>query len=249
MSISVLVKTRITELKGRLAPNHFEVLTRILDQLLGDGLRPIRVLDIGAGSAWYWLGGSLGDLVSSGRVELSILEPANETDSSTGLFANRIPGLAPASLEALDSGSFDVVMAFDVIEHLPKDQGYLLIYQMERLSAQAAIVFTPNGWVWQPPSPNNPFNAHVSGWKPNEFPRSLGWKVIGQHGPKWAFGPYGIAKPMFAGNVVGRSILESLSAITAMAPATSYAFLAISLAKNRHSVQDQPDVVLQIDTD
>lgn len=244
MSISVSVKRRLTELKSRLAPNHFEVLTRLLCQLLGDSNRPIRVLDIGAGSAWYWRGGILGNLVSSGRVELSILEPANETKYSTSLVAKRIPGVAPESLVALDSGSFDVVMAFDVIEHLAKDQGYLLIYHMERLSAQAAIIFTPNGWVWQPPSSNNPFNAHVSGWKPNEFPRSLGWKVIGQHGPKWAFGPYGISKPFFARNIFGRTILESFSAITVLVPSTSYAFLGISFAKNRHSVQDQPDVVI-----
>jgi len=227
-----------------IAPTHFEVVGKRLELLAAELAAPVRVLDIGAGSAWYWRSGILGRLVNSGKIELSILEPASEDGIQKELRVNRIAGFAPNDLKQFDEGSFHVVMAFDVIEHLPKDQGYLLMYEMERLSCSLAIVFTPNGWVWQPPSTNNPFNAHVSGWRPKEFQRRGGWIVSGHHGPKWAFGPYGIARSMFTNNFIGAVALELLASLIGRLPSRAYAFLAISAKEKRRSAELQPDVRL-----
>lgn len=236
------MKSWLISLKRAIAPNHFEVLSQVLVKLIEETAGPIRVLDIGAGSAWYWRVGTLGNLVNSGQIKLSILDPASENELQASLLAERISGKAPSDLVRFKDQSFDAVMAFDVIEHLPRDQGFLLMYQMERLSAHLAVIFTPNGWVWQPPSPNNPFNAHVSGWQPRDFPKNLGWQITGHHGPKWAFGPYGLQKKSFNTHL-GRLVLEFLSLTVARIPSAAYAFLAVSNSRNRPTVQSQPNVI------
>ena len=230
--------------RRRAAPNHFEVLGRHLEQLAAVLPMPVRGLDVGAGSAWYWRTGVLGDLVSAGKVQLSILEPTSESGIQKELPAHRMAGVAPGGMGRFEDDSFHVVIAFDVIEHLPKDQGYLLIYEMERLSSQLAFVFTPNGWVWQPPSANNPFNAHIAGWQPKEFQKRGGWTVSGHHGPKWAFGPYGIALRAFTHNFIGVVALELLALLVSRLPSRAYAFLAISQEEKRPSAELQPDVRL-----
>ncbi len=238
------LKRGFLTIRRAIAPTHFELVGKRLERLAAQLPEPVRVLDIGAGSAWYWRKGILGGLVSSGKIELSILEPTSEDGIHEQLRVNRFKGIAPKDLGQFDAGSFDVVMALDVIEHLSKDQGYLLIYEMERLSSRLAVVFTPNGWVWQPPSENNPFNAHISGWKPKEFKLRDGWVVSGHHGPKWAFGPYGIAKNTFTNNFVGAVALGLLSLLIGKLPSSAYAFLAISRAEKRTSAELQPDVRL-----
>lgn len=50
--------------------------------------------------------------------------------------------------------------------------------------------------MWQPPSTNNHFNAHISGWSPREL-RRLGFTLIrGHSGAKKNRLPYGITRPL-----------------------------------------------------
>lgn len=103
------------------------------------------------------------------------------------LFFVRISGVAPLDLRNFDSHDFDLVTAFDVIEHLPKDQGYHLLYELNRLSS-VSVIRCPNGFVWQPPFEYNPFQAHVSGCSASELKR-LGWqKQYGESGLKYLVG-------------------------------------------------------------
>ncbi|HZR21916.1 MAG TPA: class I SAM-dependent methyltransferase [Verrucomicrobiae bacterium] len=88
--------------------------------------------------------------------------------------------------------SFDACVALDVIEHLPKEDGWHLLDDMEKLAKMAALVFTPNGFVPQH-SKNGDLQEHLSGWTVSDF-RQRGYQVFGMCGPKSLRGEYHIIK-------------------------------------------------------
>lgn len=79
--------------------------------------------------------------------------------------------------------SFDCVVALDVIEHLSKADGYRLMSMMERIARRAIAIFTPNGFLPQPPYEGNPYQEHLSGWTVEEM-RRQGYEVTGLFGWK-----------------------------------------------------------------
>lgn len=87
------------------------------------------------------------------------------------------------------SRSFDCVVALDVIEHLSREEGLRLLDAMETIAGKRVVVFTPNGFLFQPPEPGNPHQEHVSGWTAAEM-RDRGYDVIGIAGWKPLRGPY-----------------------------------------------------------
>lgn len=88
-----------------------------------------------------------------------------------------------------EPGGFDCVVALDVIEHLPMDEGHELLTAMERIATKRVIVYTPNGFVPQPPAPGNPHQKHLSGWTVEDFEKR-GYTVIGVNGWRPLRGPY-----------------------------------------------------------
>lgn len=78
--------------------------------------------------------------------------------------------------------SFDAVVALDVIEHLPKKDGYKLIKIMEHLAIKKVILLTPNGFVNQT-GEGNGLQEHLSGWSVADFKKS-GYNVFGRYGIK-----------------------------------------------------------------
>jgi SAM-dependent methyltransferase len=80
--------------------------------------------------------------------------------------------------------SFDCISAFDVLEHLTKDEGYALLEEMVRLTRKRVLVLTPNG---DNPKTHledgNPLQAHRSSWLAKEMKR-LGFRVFGINGLK-----------------------------------------------------------------
>ena len=79
--------------------------------------------------------------------------------------------------------SFDCVLASDVIEHLTKEDGQKLIKVMENLATKKVIIFTPNGFLYQPAHDGNEYQKHLSGWSVKEM-KNLGYRVIGINGWK-----------------------------------------------------------------
>ena len=79
--------------------------------------------------------------------------------------------------------SFDAVMAFEVLEHLSKEEGLELLKKMERWARKKVIVTTPNGFTEQDEYDANPLQIHKSGWTAKEF-EEKGFKVFGMNGPK-----------------------------------------------------------------
>ncbi len=149
----------------------------------------VRILDVGSsnGGIWNQVAGSSWLLKNDIVLEITLFDAnfANLIDSanSDNLVFRFKTGLAPQELDQFDRDNFDLITALHVIEHLPKDQGYLLLYQLNRLSA-ASVIGCPNGFIWQPPFSANPYQAHISGWTPKEL-RELGWAVqFGEGGLK-----------------------------------------------------------------
>lgn len=99
-----------------------------------------------------------------------------------------------------ESGSFDVVLASDLIEHLEKKDGNELINKMEKIAKKKVIILTPNGFLKQGEFDNNPWQVHKSGWSIKEM-ESKGYEVIGINRWKPLRGEYGYPtiKPKFIG--------------------------------------------------
>ena len=77
-------------------------------------------------------------------------------------------------------GSFDCVVALDLIEHLEKEEGLVLLAAMERIARKKVVLFTPNGYLPQS-SHDGDLQEHQSGWTAPEM-RRLGFHVLGMHG-------------------------------------------------------------------
>ncbi len=195
-------------------------------------IKKIRILDIGAGSARYWV--TVAEKLPTIEIHLTCMD-AKRIDTNpigtSNLLIQRVEGLVPTDLTDFEMNSYDLVTAFDLIEHLTKEDGYMLLYEIDRISSKSSVIFTPNGFVWQPPSVNNPFNAHICGWTPNELAR-LGWSQVRGHlGPKIFVGAYGIRKKWLKSWVM-MELFALTSIITFLCPRTSFAFSAVKRIKN-----------------
>lgn len=85
--------------------------------------------------------------------------------------------------EHFQPGQFDAVIALDVIEHLPKADGFQMIEQMEKIARHKVIFLTPSGFLPQHSFDNNDLQEHLSGWEASEM-EQRGYKVVGLLGPK-----------------------------------------------------------------
>ena len=90
-------------------------------------------------------------------------------------------------------GSFDCVVALDVIEHFEKADGLRLLDDMERIARKKVVIFTPNGFVAQEATPDNPHQLHRSGWSVSEM-RARGYEVRGIGGWRPLRGAYALPR-------------------------------------------------------
>jgi SAM-dependent methyltransferase len=81
------------------------------------------------------------------------------------------------------SGSFDCVLACELIEHLKKEDALNLMGQMERLARKKVIITTPNGFLPQGEEYGNPLQRHLSGWTASQM-AARGYRVTGMLGLK-----------------------------------------------------------------
>jgi len=100
-------------------------------------------------------------------------------------------------------GQFDACIAMDVIEHLPKEDGWKLMREMELIAKKKVVLFTPNGFLPQRQAADSDLQAHFSGWETEEM-KMHGYDVLGMLGPKSLRGEYHALKrrPQFFWGVV-----------------------------------------------
>jgi SAM-dependent methyltransferase len=80
--------------------------------------------------------------------------------------------------------SYDCVVSIEVIEHLSKDQGLVMIREMERVAKNKIILTAPNGLLDTSAGPkDNPGEKHLSGWTALEL-KEMEFKVYGIGGLK-----------------------------------------------------------------
>jgi hypothetical protein len=85
--------------------------------------------------------------------------------------------------------SFDIVLCFDLIEHLEEAAGYELLVALEKI-ARKQIVLTTDVNTGTNPVPEKRIGKdidHVYSWRPSEFKR-LGYKVRGSSFPQEIMG-------------------------------------------------------------
>ena len=81
--------------------------------------------------------------------------------------------------------SFDIVLASEVLEHLSKREGEVLLNKMELWARKKVIITTPNGYIKQITYDDNILQKHRSGWTVEDFRRNnfkvhglMGWKDL-----------------------------------------------------------------------
>jgi 2-polyprenyl-3-methyl-5-hydroxy-6-metoxy-1,4-benzoquinol methylase len=102
--------------------------------------------------------------------------------SGLGVYADLHASDAVEFLEGQPPAAFDTVLAIELIEHLERGRGALLLDGIVRVAAQVAIVSTPNWESFRPGAATaagyNPYEHHLSRWTPKDF-RSKGFTVVG----------------------------------------------------------------------
>jgi len=88
------------------------------------------------------------------------------------------------------TGAFDVVVSLDVVEHFEKPDALRVLAEMERVCSGTVVVVTPNGFVPQPGTDDEPWQEHRCGFDVAEL-EQLGYDVSGLGGPASLRGAYG----------------------------------------------------------
>lgn len=87
--------------------------------------------------------------------------------------------LCNASNLPFQDNSFDIVLAIEVLEHLSREDGELMLLEMERVAKKQVIITTPLGKANQPLDLTyDPLQIHQHIWTPSDL-RSLGYQVKG----------------------------------------------------------------------
>lgn len=118
--------------------------------------------------------------------------------------------LEPAQILAPCQGRrYDLVTLFDVIEHLPRRQGFELLERLEQLAGKYILIQTPNGFLPQGPDFGNEYQRHLSGWFAHDF-EGLGYQVQGSTGTRLFHGYGGELKYRFPGALLVDALLAWL---------------------------------------
>lgn len=147
------------------------------------------VLELGAGRSSYIR--NLDKDVSITAVDLH--DASMEDAKKAGVYNEYVKADALRIDRVFKQASFDVVAAFDLIEHFEKGEGEELIRVMEKTARRRIIIFTPNGFMPQPAFDGNPFQEHKSGWGFEEM-KAKGFRVYGINGLKCLTGMYALPR-------------------------------------------------------
>jgi len=162
-------------------------------------------------------------------VGVELHEPYIRESERTGIHSEYI--LADVRTTVFKQGSFDCVLAMDVLEHLSRDEGFGLIEAMEGLARKKTIIVTPNGFLRQGEYDKNPLQTHRSGWTVDDL-RRLGYRVKGMRG--WR--PLRKEESQFRvkPKIVAKLLTSLTLAVTHHCPKSAFQLLAVkSIVSNR----------------
>lgn len=166
-----------------------------LDILKRNILGQHKILELGAGRNSY-----VRQAVSSIEITaIDLFEPSIQYAKENEIYDFYIKGDVNRLITIVPKKTFDSVVAFDLIEHLSKEDGLRLIENMIMVAKQKIIIYTPNGFLPQPAHDKNPFQEHISGWTYYEM-KNLGFEVHGING-------YKNLRKMFANPIIKPALL------------------------------------------
>ncbi|MBI2018541.1 class I SAM-dependent methyltransferase [Candidatus Daviesbacteria bacterium] len=145
----------------------------ILKHLLPKGF--LKVLDLGCGV------GAAAEVLNKGKIHqffgVDIYEPYLKICRRSGFYKK----VTKADLRNINFNkkSFDVVILFQVIEHLNKKDAKKLIRKAVSVATKAVLISVPNGHCDQGVYDGNIYNKHKSTWNAADF-KKMGFKVYGQ---------------------------------------------------------------------
>lgn len=147
-----------------------------LHAALSAGLAGCRtVADVGCGSY------SVLRYFTPGRLILGIDRHEPSLRNNGNLYAGLV--LSDVLAAPVGAKSVDAAVSLDVIEHLERADGERLIEAMEAMARRSVVIYTPNGFLPQKASADNPWQLHRSGWTVEDF-RQRGYTVYGINGAK-----------------------------------------------------------------
>ena len=159
-------------------PNHF-YLNRLLSQCDS-------IVDLGCGTRSLLERLRVSPAFSLG---IDVHQPSIDYNQKHGIYTEyRCIDLSEIERH-LSEKFYDAVLMFDVLEHLTKDDGTVLLEKAQRIAKKFVIVHTPSGFFPQAAAPDNPMEEHLSGWTVEEM-RRLGYEVRGSNGLKMLRGDY-----------------------------------------------------------
>lgn len=145
----------------------------ILKRLMPAGR--LKVLDLGCGT------GIAGEILNKEKKHeftgIDIYEPYLKICKRNGFYK----AIEKKDLTKLDikKGRFDVILLFQVIEHLTKKDAMNLLRNCYNAASKAVIVTVPNGECHQEGYDGNTHHQHKSAWSVDDL-RKKNFKVIGQ---------------------------------------------------------------------
>lgn len=162
-------------------PSIKKILRKIFpqpDDLLEKELRGCRsVLDLGCGCS-----SPLQYIKVPYSVGVELFEPYLKESKKKGIHDEYI--LADIRKVEFKPKSFDCVLALEVLEHLPKEEGYKLLEKMEGVARKKIVITTPNSFIPQEEYDANIFQIHRSGWTVDDL-KKLGFRITGMRGLKY----------------------------------------------------------------
>ena len=154
---------------------------RVFPDVMRDLKRELRdcgsILDLGCGSSSP-IGPISGSVYSVG---VDRHRPSLEMSRREGIHNATVLMDAGDIGKVFGTGSFDCVLALDLIEHLEKEDGLRLMEDMMRTARRKVIILTPNGFRPQEAYSGNEWQVHRSGWSAVEM-EGLGFRTIGVNG-------------------------------------------------------------------
>ena len=194
-----------------------------LDALLRGALIPAcdSVLDVGCGNQGLLVGRVPGIARTVG-VDVEVPGPEDEVARHSEYERMDIREIG----DRFEPRSFEGVVALDVIEHLSREEGFVLLDAMEAIASRRVMVFTPNGFQPQPPTADNPHQEHVSGWFPGDF-EARGYQVAGVNGFKPLRGAY--AEIRWRPHRLWKRLSEVSESMTESRPRFAYQLLAVKV--------------------
>jgi SAM-dependent methyltransferase len=202
-------------------PRFTPLRERIFRRALARALSGCRsVLDVGCGRSSPLAAIRFGGLAVGVDISRADLHEARRRHTHGQLVRGDVAQIA----SFVRARSFDAVVALDVIEHLERDAALGLVRDLERIARRRVVIFTPNGFVPQPATAENPHQAHLSGFTTSDLARR-GYAVRGIHGLWCLCGPFGEAR--FAPGALWRRVSDLTAPLVYAVPRLAFSLLCV----------------------